>query len=198
MTDKFIARTGLLIVVSGLILLLVAATHRSADSIADTASFRKMTSAAHLAEGKSELGTRVFGLALAHLEAIPANAPESVEALKGIKYVRSEMEAEYLLKMEVQRQREAQHEAQNDIRAMPTIVAQNLQAEIRNLGYSVDVSVSKDKPGELVITSSDFSDTDHRVRFLALLRRRSDLQGMFQTVRLKAGFLDLSSDAYSL
>ena len=47
-----------------------------------------------------------------------------------------------------------------------------LQRKLRNLGYDLTVAQS-DKPGELTITSKDFDDTDHRVRFLSLLRSRN-------------------------
>ena len=81
-----------------------------------------------------------------------------------------------------------------------------LQRKLRNLGYDLTVAQS-DKPGELTITSKDFDDTDHRVRFLSLLRSRNSpaaevcLAG-FQTVRLKTpgdlfGFFGFSQ-TYSL
>jgi hypothetical protein len=79
----------------------------------------------------------------------------------------------------------------------------NLQDSLKNLGYDLTVAQS-DKADELIITSKDFGDTDHRVRFLSFLRAPNSPAAYvcvagFQTVRLKdTGFLGLFSETYPL
>jgi hypothetical protein len=46
-----------------------------------------------------------------------------------------------------------------------------LETELKNLGY--DLITTYSNPDEIVFTSSDFAQTDHRVAFLSLLRSRN-------------------------
>lgn len=48
-----------------------------------------------------------------------------------------------------------------------------LQESLRNGGYSITVAVSSSKADQIELTSKDFGDTDHRVRFLSFLRGRN-------------------------
>jgi hypothetical protein len=66
----------------------------------------------------------------------------------------------------------------------------NLEKDLRNRGYDLTVKQSN-TANEIAIASSDFSDTDHRVRFLSFIRGRNSpavpacLAG-FTTVRLSS------------
>ena len=94
-------------------------------------AFQSMTPAAHLAAAKDQ--PRFAWDKLRHLEAIPASAPESTEALRMIENIRLAQQAEAQA-AKLRQQRE------NDIRTARPIAARNLQDELRNLGYAVDIS----------------------------------------------------------
>jgi len=75
-----------------------------------------------------------------------------------------------------------------------------LGAELKNLGY--DVTVQEDNGDRITITSAEFSRTDERVRFLALLRgKHSPMVGPcdfnIDRVRLRSGWFGFS-EVYEL
>ena len=79
-----------------------------------------------------------------------------------------------------------------------------LQADLKGLGYDLTVSRS-DKAGEVAITSKEFDDTDHRVRFLAFMRGKSSPRfgvcyAGFNKLRLKSSSIPFVGfdDSYSL
>ena len=75
-----------------------------------------------------------------------------------------------------------------------------LGAKLKNLGY--DVTVQEDDNDRITITSAEFSATDGRVRFLALLRgKHSPMVGPcdfnIERVRLRSGWFGFS-EVYEL
>jgi hypothetical protein len=67
--------------------------------------------------------------------------------------------------------------AARQIQAGQVAAVNDLGTSLKNLGYDVKVSKS-DTAGEIAITSSEFSDTDHRVRFLAFVRKDRVTEGV--------------------
>jgi len=88
-------------------------------------------------------------------------------------------------------------------KAAPGIAIKQLETDLKNLGYDLTVSNSS-TAGEIVVISSDFNDTDHRVRFLAAMRGRNlptaeACYAGFTTVRLKSSSLPIGfSESHSL
>ena len=99
-----------------------------------------------------------------------------------------------------ERRRKAEEQKRSD-EAAAAAMAIVLQANLKDLGYDVKVSAS-DLPGEVVITSEEFADTDHRVRFLAMMRGRKAPLGTcgFTRVRLRSSGLPRVgfNESYSL
>jgi hypothetical protein len=164
----------------------------------DQHTFKAMTPAQHLDAARAALGDKHFDDGLYQLSAIKPGAPESADA--------KELEGELTAAKEAaQRDQAAPQEAARIAERQREAVVQQLQARLSELGYAVTVAPS-DKPGEIVITSKDLGDTDHRVRFLAFLRGRnspatSACFAGFHTVRLSSGLLSPIwgfSEAYSL
>ena len=148
-------------------------------------AFDTMTPAGHLEASKAALREHRFDQVARHLSAIPAGAPEALETSR----IREELAvAPQAAQLAEERRRTA---------------VRDLQDNLRNLGYDLTVARS-DKPDEIVITAKDFDDTDHRVRFLAFLRRQTSPAGEvclagFQTLHLKTpNFFSGFSEAYSL
>lgn len=78
----------------------------------------------------------------------------------------------------------------------------DLKADLKNLGYEYDVEVDVSK-NEIIITSTDFENTDHRVRFLSFLRgKHHPTSGVcfagLDKVRLRGGRFFAFSEAYPL
>jgi hypothetical protein len=127
--------------------------------------FGEMTPAQHLSEAKTrERGTdSEVADGLRHIAAIPANSPESAEA----KTVEADLQARKTAFDDAIR------EAQQ-ARAAQASAVKELGESLRNLGY--DVKVSKEEKGNgILIVSSDFEDTEKRVRFLSTLRGREGI-----------------------
>jgi hypothetical protein len=199
--DKLVhyGAAGLGLVIGACILLAIWETH----------TFNSMTAAQHLAEAKrmlvlatdpySESGVQE---AFRHLAAIPPNDPLVSEAnnvksellAKQAAAQRAELQTQQVRTLALLRQKQADEARVSVIR--------ELQEKLRNLGYDLTVTRSE-KPDEIVITSADFGDTDHRVRFLSFLRGRNGptadvcLAG-FQTVRLQGTGWRVFSEQYSL
>lgn len=141
-----------------------------------------MTPAEHLAASKEALKQKAFDDGLRHVNAIFAGAPEISEGQK----VREEIEA---AKEAARREADEASQAAQLAEERRQTAVRDLQDHLTNLGYDLTVAQS-DKHDEIIVTSKDFGDADHRVRFLAFLRRETSqsteacLAG-FQTVRLR-------------
>jgi hypothetical protein len=122
------------------------------------------------------------------LDALPVDSARSEEGRK----LRASLTKaqEWLNGVEQQGRQEAAAKS-----AFPT----TLQNELKDRGYGCTVATSSDAPDEIAITSKDFNDTDHRVRFLAFLRGRNyDICATgFRKVRLKSGWFEFS-ESYNL
>jgi hypothetical protein len=98
---------------------------------------------------------------LRHTDAIPANSPES--------------EAAKTLAVEL-RARDAAIRHMAVLKSQAVIARANaisqFGSDLKNLGYELTVEASEAR-NEIVITSTEFSETDHRVRFLSFLRGRT-------------------------
>jgi ABC-type protease/lipase transport system fused ATPase/permease subunit len=158
--------------------------------------FDAMTPAEHLEASRAALKEGLSDTSERHASAITAGAPEFLDARK----IKEQLGA--AKKAARQRVEDARQAAQLADESRRTAV-HDLQAGLRSLGYDLTVSQS-DEPGEIVITSREFDDTDHRVRFLSLLRGRdSPTAGVclagFSGVRLKGpGLIFRFSETYSL
>lgn len=159
--------------------------------------FREMTPATHLTQAKAEFRGGLFGLALRHLKAVPSGAPEAPAARQMESEIRAAQQSD-------EAARAAARQAEAAAKLAKDTAVRDLQDSLKNLGYDVTVTRS-DVDDEIVITSGDFGDTDHRVRLLSFLRSESSpafgvcVTG-FRTVRLKAkwSFVTGHGEAYSL
>ena len=157
--------------------------------------FNTMTPAQHLAGAKkaqSEKAELSLSEGLSHTAAIPANAPEKAEA----NAIAEDLEAR------LRDLREAKQASQQARKAQIETVPE-LESQLKNLGYDVKVTDDGKTRTEIIIVSSDFSDTDRRVKFLEFLRGHNGpaaellcVRG-FQTVRLRTP-LHSFSEPYSL
>jgi hypothetical protein len=130
---------------------------------------------------------------LRHLSAIPANSEEFGKAKE--------------LEIELRSQETALTEAaaaKQQAKASQSSALDQLRTDLKNLGYDLTVEGSE-TPGEVIITSPEFDDTDHRVRFLSFIRGKnaptaSICVGGFTQIRLKSWKIPLIglNDAYSL
>lgn len=159
----------------------------------DSYHFDHMTPAEHLAAAKQAQNgdSKAVTEGLKHVGAIPLNARESLAA----------KDLEPVLRARAEQFRETALAAQQ-IRAGQVAAVDGLGTSLKNLGYDVKVSKS-DTAGEITITSSEFSDTDHRVRFLAFVRKDRVIEGVclagITTVRLRESQYPFSfNEAYSL
>ena len=169
--------------------------------------FDAMTAAEHLKASRVALAEGRYDDGLLQVSAINAAVPQAVEARKVEEALVAAKEAarqkEAAAKEAARRElAEAQQAARLAEEGRMTAI-RDLQNSLRDLGYDLTVAQS-DKKDEIVITSRDFDDTDHRVRFLSFLRRRNSpstgvcLAG-FQTVHLKgSGWFFEFSEAYPL
>lgn len=130
--------------------------------------FTTMSPAQHLAEAKKALRDESGAFddeGLRHANAVPANSPEAQEAT----------EAATTLGARLEEKKRADVEAQQiaaDARSARAAAVRELQEQLRNLGYELTVAQSE-KADEIIITSRDFAETDHRVRFLSFIRGRN-------------------------
>jgi hypothetical protein len=152
-----------------------------------------MTAAQHLSEAKQCLrgNEAAVDAGLWHLAAIPKQSVEVTEA----KEIEAQLRAR---KSELRQAVEAEKQAKE---ARQAAVVQ-LRADLKNLGYDLTLGQS-DAPEEIVITSGEFAQTDHRVRFLSFLRGKNSpaLAECFtglRTVRLKSSSYFGFDESYSL
>lgn len=162
---------------------------------AERRSFDAMTPAQHLEASRVALRQGRIGDGLRHVSAVAVGTPEFLQ----VRSLKEKLEGA----KEAERQRiaEARESAQLAEQGRKTSL-RDLENNLKNLGYDLMVAQS-DKPDEVVITSKDFDDTDHRVRFLSFLRSRDSpaaqacLAG-FQTVHLKGGSIFGFSETYPM
>jgi hypothetical protein len=173
--------------------LLVAESVREEENAKNqkAAAFAAMSPGDHLVSARIDLRAHLYQSALSHLKEIPPNAPEAGDATLVEQEVRSAQQEEAAARAV---EAAAQAAWENAIR--------NVENNLKSLGYSVAVSHSNVRD-ELVMTSSDFGDTDHRVKFLSFLRSRRSpaFEACFvgyRKVRLKAGTPFGFDEVYSL
>jgi hypothetical protein len=156
-------------------------------------TFNSLTPSQHLDEGKSGLTVRDMPsveTAMRHVAAVPRTSPEAKEAAE----VEAQLKSRWT---EIRQERNAVEQAR---KSRASAIAQ-LQTDLKNLGYDLSVS-DYDGAGEIAITSSNFDDTDHRVRFLAFLRgRNSPTSGIcwmgIKSIRLRgSGFFLRFNETY--
>jgi hypothetical protein len=129
---------------------------------ANASTFNSMTSTEHLrAANEAEL-RRDYGEGLRHLGAIPDAVPDAIAAREATARLLSEQAA-------AAAELDARRAAETQRRQQAPISATQLQASLKEAGYDVTVSPSDD-PTVVTIASTDFKDTENRVRFLARLR----------------------------
>jgi hypothetical protein len=150
--------------------------------------FNQMSPAQHLEAAES--GIR-FGEAMKHLDAIPPNAPEATK----VPDARERLKAK-------EQSNTKEIAARIRITNSEAAAVVELEKDLRNRGYDLKVSGS-DTPDEVVITSSDFADTDHRVQFLSAMRSKYSGPACwagFRTVRLRSSSIPLVgfSESYSM
>jgi hypothetical protein len=180
------------------------------DDQAENRAFNALSAAQHLEAAKQALRLGLFSDGLRHVNAIAKGAPEASEATRlrddlaagkraaDLAAAKNEEELAALQQARIAQERETAKAAENARKA----AIRDLQDNLKNLGYATTVGPS-DKPEEIVITSKDFGDTDHRVRFLSFMRGRNSPAGGVclagvQTLRLKdAGWFGFN-EAYSL
>jgi hypothetical protein len=154
--------------------------------------FDRMSPARHFELAENLIS---FDEAWKHLDAIPPNAPEAAK----VPELREQLKAKQAAKIH------AATVAANDAAERATNRAAaliELEKNLRNKGYDLTVSGSE-MPDEVVITSSDFADTDHRVQFLAAMRSKHSgppCWAGFRTVRLRSSSIPLVgfSESYSM
>jgi hypothetical protein len=139
-----------------------------------------------------ELQEGAFEDGLRHISAIPANSAERAEATS----IAEELEIRL---RELRDAKEAALQARKDKIA----AVHELQIQLKNLGYDLKTSTSK-VPNEIIITSKDFADTDHRVKFLSFIRNHNGPSGLlcvhgYETVRLETSLPVIGfNEQYSL
>ena len=144
--------------------------------------FQTMTPAERLQKARSmsnatEVGRREIRR---HLAAIPS------EAL-------SEQEEARLILEEVEK---IENSPINDVKRVRAATIEQTALELRDRGYEVIVEQSDAAQNEVTIVSTDFGDTDRRVRFLSFLRRSEGPKlrlcwAGFSDVRLKTSRVPL-------
>lgn len=163
--------------------------------VQDQRDFNSMTPTEHLQRAKGFLDAKLFDDGLKHIAAIPASAPEAVEATE----IQHQLTT---AKTAWKNDLDAKAEAKASDDKARTAYTRDLQDELRQLGYDLTVAQS-DKPEEVVIASKDFEDTDHRVRFLAYIRGQNRRPGLcsrgFGQVRIESGgIIGGFNEVYSL
>jgi hypothetical protein len=160
--------------------------------------FNKMTPSQHLATAKSQSKTDLttIGLALQHIASIPENSSESAEAIK----LKEELLAQET-KISDANAEKAKAEAERT--AARNSAVERFGANLKDLGYDLKVEISE--TDEITITSSEFKDSDHRVRFLSFIRgKNAPTYGVcwqgFNKIRLKESKYSLLGfdESYSL
>jgi hypothetical protein len=137
--------------------------------------FNAMTPVQHLAEAKAALTSELPELAYEditrHLQAIPADAPERREFPELLTTVNAALAA-----------RNQERAARNQERASAAAAVASQKEAARYLGEYLkgrgfDLTVEPSEAVDtLTITSGEFGDSDHRVRFLDMVRSRNGPQ----------------------
>ncbi len=134
----------------------------------DSHAFNKMSPAEHLLNAKSglqETTSQAVEEAITHATAIPkgsAGYDEAQELVGKLQAVRDS----------ITNSAAAQQKQQEQTKAARKGAVEQLQTDLKNLGYQLTVDES-DAPDKIIITSADFDDTDHRVRFLSFVRGKN-------------------------
>jgi hypothetical protein len=161
--------------------------------LTDFWTFHRMSAQDHLHSAKSALAANNTSEALRQVSAIPLSAKES----GGAEEVRQR--AHEAIRAEEERWKPAIEYLQKAGEARNGAV-RSLQAHLQSLGYDVTVKAGETR-AEVVMISTDFSDTDHRVRFLAVLRKEivneATCAAGLTTVRLRAQWWSFNQ-TYSL
>jgi hypothetical protein len=170
----------------------------------DEHTFNAMSAAQHLSEAKQCLrgSDADVDTGLRHLAAIPKQSVEVTEAKEiqaQLSTRKGAIEAQLSARESDLRQAV---EAQKQVKEAQKAAVVQLRADLKNLGYNFTVAQSE-FPEEVVITSGEFAETDHRVRFLSFLRRKNSpaLAGCFaglRSVRLKSSQYFGFDESYSL
>ena len=151
--------------------IVLALAYSIASEIWNRHVFSTMTPAQHLREARNGLRQDLPAIesALRHAYAIREDSPEFRERVP----LQAELEKEeYDLNKAANDLKKAEEEktmARNEADAARAAAISKLAADLKSLGYDVSVEPSE-SPDAVTITSSDFDDTDHRVRFLSFLR----------------------------
>jgi hypothetical protein len=154
----------------------------------DDHEFNKMSPARHLELAENLIS---FDEAWKHLDAITPNSPEAAK----VPETRERLKAKRLAN-----QQAATARASAAVGRAAAVT--ELEKDLRNRGYDLTVSGSE-TPDEVIITSADFADTDHRVQFLTAMRSKHSGPACwagFRTVRLRSSSFPLVgfSEDYSM
>jgi hypothetical protein len=141
-------------------------------------------------------------LAPRHLAEIPPSSGAATDA-NALAAELQEREATFKAAQARQTEKEG---TTNAVRNASMLAITQLSSDLKNLGYELSVEAGgADAPTEIVITSSDFDETDHRVRFLASIRGRNAPTAAacwngFDRVRLRSSRIPLVgfSEIYSI
>jgi hypothetical protein len=146
-----------------------------ASELWDQHLFNTMTTAQHLEEAKKGLQKELPDVeaALRHVYAIKTNKPaESKEQVELMTELEKEQFDLKKREADLKQAEEIRAKAKSEAKAPHDTAITQLAGDLKNLGYEFTVEPS-DSPDEVTITSSDFAETDHRVRFLSFMRGRT-------------------------
>jgi hypothetical protein len=173
-------------------------------------AFNVMTPAQHLSRARLAAKEHDVDLVLRHARAVQDSGPEASEARELIAaqeaVLRSQQatlrEAEQYFEAERQKQ-EAQQQLKRQAEEARVVAVRELGNRLKDLGYDLSVSVSQEQPNEITITSTDFADTERRIRFLAFARGRGSpmidvCMAGFQFVRLQSRIVFGFSETYPI
>jgi hypothetical protein len=145
---------------AALVLIFIVGLFAAMTSIVRDA--QRMTAAGqHLTRATEALARGAIDEGLIEIHAIPASAPEAASA--------KEIENRLNAARDEARQTAEMRAEQERIAAWRIAQIHGVEVKLRELGYDLRVS-APGNANEVVISSGDFSDTDHRVRFLAYIR----------------------------
>jgi hypothetical protein len=177
-------------------------------------AFKVMTPAQHLSRARLAAKEHDIDLALRHAKAVQDGAPEASEARELFAAQEAVLRSQRATQQEAQQwldadrqKQEAQWEAQEQRvrqeQEARIAAVRELGNQLKDLGYDVTVSISREHPDEITITSADFANTEPRLRFLAFIRgRRSPMidacAAGFQFVRLRSRAILGFSESYPL
>ncbi len=132
------------------------------------------------------------------MAAVPANSPELPADLFG------RVEGKRLALDQAEAADKAAKKDAANISVARAASIKGLESELKNRGYDLTATESE-APDEIIITSSDFSDTDHRVRFLSTVRAKYSVNfsvclNGYDKVRLRSSRIPFAGfdESYSL